>query len=217
MSSLIAIALFALSFSECASYVSMLTALPLWLLCASLNSLLAIAVLMQGRVWEKTACAPKGYAAGSPRNYLPGTLVLLTLFLWVRLYPTPHPPSAFSLTPLHLCAIFWIPFVEEIVFRRGISPCLRYYSGPFWGSYLTVLLFAGLHGNPTWAHLRSGEFGMPLGPLLLGAVSEGLYRMTRSLGSSIWLHMACNATAVLLPYGDLESVRWLRWLYVHAS
>lgn len=110
--------------------------------------------------------------------------------------------------------ILWVPVVEELVFRAGIGDAFRKTSGHvLWGSWFSALSFALVHTDPTLARLGALDFGLPLGPFLLGISCEALYVKTRSIIPAILLHAACNATAALFLKGDARWLDWLGFLY----
>jgi len=92
-----------------------------------------------------------------------------------------------------------VPIVEEIIFRMGLW---RFLGGIHPGAklYLTAVSFACLHTNGSQ---------LPVGPFLLGVLSQWMLLRGAGLGAVILLHMASNATIVI--FLALDS-RWLDWL-----
>ena len=105
--------------------------------------------------------------------------------------------------------ILAVPLVEEYVFRAGIGDVLRRMGGPLLGSWFSAIVFALVHGQPTFANVMALKVGLPLGPFLLALCCEGLYVKSGRLLPGVAFHAACNATVVIFAYGD---ARWLDWL-----
>jgi len=102
----------------------------------------------------------------------------------------------------------WIPIVEELVFRVGISRLFQKYAPHLWASWFAAICFALVHSHPTVANLLAARVGLPLGPFLLGLACEGLIVTTGRLLPAIVLHAACNATVLIFIWLD---PRWLEW------
>lgn len=109
--------------------------------------------------------------------------------------------------------IFWIPIVEEIIFRAGIGNYFQMKFPGFWASYFSVLVFALAHSFPTIQNVIDLNLGLPLGPMLLGIVCELLYRKSGSLLVVIIFHAICNSSAVIYSVLDARWLIWLRGLY----
>lgn len=110
--------------------------------------------------------------------------------------------------------IFWIPLVEEIVFRGFLGEKFRKKFGLIWGVWFAALLFALVHSNPTLERVMALDIGIPLGPFLLGIVAEILLIKSRSLWPCIAFHAACNATVFVFMYLDERWIKWLELLYI---
>lgn len=104
-----------------------------------------------------------------------------------------------------LAWILWIPVVEELVFRAGISPTLRRLAGPIWGAWFAAAVFALAHGG--------GALVLPLGPFLLGLACEALVGLGGRIGPAIALHAACNGTVAVFVALDPRWLDWLGFLY----
>lgn len=186
-------------FAECSAGISQFLRAPLWFSSALVNSGLAGWVVFYGPAREvvpnvlHTASLMRWLRDQPWIAYLPGLMVLLGAWGWMR--GALSMPIAIS--NMQLATLLWVPVVEEWVFRKGVGPWLRRYSGSlFWGSYLSILLFSFLHVSPTLAHLLEWKIGFPLGPLLLGAACEFLYVSTGKLGPCIVLHAICNGVVI---------------------
>lgn len=107
--------------------------------------------------------------------------------------------------------VLWIPIVEEWVYRVGAGYYFRSRLGLMAGSYLSALVFSLMHSQPTLAHFASFQVGLPLGPLLLGAICEVIYMKSGKILPAILFHMICNATPAIFATID---IRWLSWLKV---
>jgi membrane protease YdiL (CAAX protease family) len=110
--------------------------------------------------------------------------------------------------------IFWIPVVEEIIFRFGFGRVFRNKLGMYWGAWYSSILFALMHSNPTAANLFSGELGISLGPLLLGFCCEFLLIKTGRLWPAVLFHAVCNATPLIFNLFDSRWLSWLKMLYI---
>lgn len=118
-------------------------------------------------------------------------------------------PERLPLPWEQLAFVLWIPIIEETVFRAGIGRWLRGRLGWMMGAYVSALVFAFVHSEPTLSRVMDGHVGIPLGPLLLGLACEVLYAYSGKLRAPIALHMACNATPAI--FASLDA-RWLVWL-----
>ena len=182
-------------------------AIPLqtWLAAALVNSALSLWVLVYYRhklsVWF--------WARHDFRFYVPALAVLLFCVLAIFAASFYASPLRGTVAAHHYLWLSWIPIVEEIVFRLGIGGWLRRLAGNFWGSYCSALCFALAHTLPSWERIVAGEVGVPLGPLLLGAVCEFIFVRSKSLMPCIVFHIVCNASVPLFLYFDQ---RWLTWL-----
>jgi membrane protease YdiL (CAAX protease family) len=105
--------------------------------------------------------------------------------------------------------VLWIPIVEELVFRYGIGSWARQRLGPFWGAYVSAVVFAMAHGNGEW-----NQLALPLGPLLLGLCCEWLYHASGRITAAMALHTACNASGWIFAAFDDRWLDWLQALYL---
>lgn len=101
----------------------------------------------------------------------------------------------------HWQMIFIVPVVEEVLFRLGLWNLLGTSSSAS-RVYLTSICFAIMH-------YRGDEW--PVGPFILGVLSQLFLLGGGGLLSSILLHLACNATVVVFLTMD---ERWFDWLKV---
>jgi membrane protease YdiL (CAAX protease family) len=104
--------------------------------------------------------------------------------------------------------------VEEIVYRGVFGVALRRRLGGPWGAWLSAVLFAFMHTQPTLARLGAGAVGLPLGPFLLGLLTELTMAASGSLWPGVLLHAACNATPWIFAWGDPRWFTWLAALYL---
>ncbi len=187
------------------AYLYIAIPLQTWLAAALANSALSLLLLLCYRRQLYTWFL----AQHDLRFYIPALAVLLFCLLAIFGASFYASPLRGTVAIHHYLWLSWIPVVEEIVFRLGIGGWLRQLAGNFWGSYCSALCFALAHTMPTWARLSAGEIGVPVGPLLLGAVCEFLFVRSGSLRPCIVLHAVCNASVPLFVYFDQ---RWLAWL-----
>ncbi len=104
--------------------------------------------------------------------------------------------------------VFFIPIVEEIVFRKICITALMDEMNPIWAILLSAFMFGVLHVQPVQI----------LGATLLGVVFGALYVLTKSLLPSILLHVFNNGTYIFnLLYSEddksdfLLNHNWLFW------
>ena len=110
--------------------------------------------------------------------------------------------------------VLWIPIVEEWVYRVGAGRYLRSRLGLLAGSYLSAILFSLMHSQATLDHLVALQVGLPLGPLLLGALCELIYLKSGKVLPAILFHMICNATPAIFATIDIRWLSWLKVLYL---
>lgn len=136
------------------------------------------------------------------------------LSMATHLYIPHEPTDEAVLTPTInwlqlLGTVIWVPIVEEALFRRYIGDFFRTIGSTIWGSFFSVLIFSALHGTTITGAWNTWTFSLPPGPLLLGFLCEALLIKTGRLWPAIWLHAACNATAMIFLAVD---DRWLQYL-----
>ena len=105
----------------------------------------------------------------------------------------------------YLLSVVLVPIAEEILFRVGLWGWL----GPVSNGariYLTSVSFAALH---------SASNSWPIGPFLLGVLSQVILLRGGGLLTAILLHMACNATVVIFLALDPRWLDWLSVFYLH--
>ncbi|MEI8025252.1 MAG: CPBP family intramembrane glutamic endopeptidase [Pseudomonadota bacterium] len=101
--------------------------------------------------------------------------------------------------------VMLVPIVEEIIFRMGLWSFFGRIP-PGAKLYLTAASFACLHTNGSQ---------IPLGPFLLGLVSQWMLLQGAGLVTVILLHMASNATIVIFLTLDPRWLDWLRIFYIN--
>ncbi|MBF0441190.1 MAG: CPBP family intramembrane metalloprotease [Oligoflexales bacterium] len=109
--------------------------------------------------------------------------------------------------------IFWIPIIEEMVFRVAIGKVFRNYGGDLLGGYFSALCFAFIHTMPTLGKVVSLNAGIPLGPMLLGLCCEIIYVKTGKIIPAIVFHGCCNATVPIFMLIDNRWLSFLSYLY----
>ncbi len=182
-----------------------------WLSIAIAHSLLAGSLLTKN--WQRFKLENSQWKAmwvlGPGLSIALGALVLA---LVSRSFGTP----LFKLEPIQLLPVlglvFWVPIVEELVFRFGLSSFLQSRLGRLLGIYLTSLIFALAHGDVQSAY---GILPLPpLGPFLLAFFADLIYWRGKSIWGAIIFHSACNATPLIFQAIDARWLDWLKLLYL---
>ncbi len=193
---------------------------PSWVVPCLINSLLAVVVMalaLKGALprpsYPSIADQPGWWRwlnASRWRVYLPSLIILIGVLGLALLTRLALPTATQQLISAeYLVFVLWIPIVEELVFRVGISAYFRKRLGIIWGCYFSALLFALVHTQPTVAAWLNWQIGLPLGPLLLGLANEAIYVSSGRIIPAIVLHAVCNLTVVIFAIVDS---RWLSWL-----
>lgn len=129
-------------------------------------------------------------------------------------------PSGLSFEPsevLKACAlIVWIPLIEELLFRFGLSRVLQARFGRWFGVYVSSLIFALAHGHETPESQSWPQLFIPLGPFFLAFLCDLIYWRSKWVGAAILFHGACNATAFIFLAFDPRWLEWLKLLYLQA-
>ena len=196
-----------------------------WVRAAAFNSILAICVflaLQRGNFILGTA--PDAWFLRWPLlgkinrshliAYIPAIIVGVGSFLLACAGNALMPDETVrkGVIPLqHIAWVFWIPVVEELVYRVAIGSLFRNVGGVFFGGYVSAMVFAFVHTMPTYDKLIAGQVGIPIGPFVLGICCESLLIVSDRVGPSIALHMACNATVPIFLWLDS---RWLNWFEI---
>ena len=197
----------ALLFGELYSAASVRAWMPSWIVIGLINSAISVALLVLNP--KMRAYLDRRRASGWA--WLPALAILIGSFVLALTSQTPRPARPIAWT-YFVGSCTWIPVVEEIVFRGGVSPLFRRVTNPLWSAYFSSLVFAFAHNVPTFYRLVRLDVGIPLGPFLLGLCCEGLVFWTRSLWPGIAFHCACNATVLvftLMAPGWLDRLSWL--------
>ncbi len=179
--------------------------LQTWLAAAIANSALSLVLL----AYYRRNLSMWFFARHDFRFYIPSLVVLIFCVLAIFTASFYGSPMRGMVAAHHYLWLSWIPVVEEIVFRLGIGGWLRRLAGNFWGSYCSALCFALAHTLPSWERISAGEVGVPVGPLLLGAICEFLFVRSKNIMPCIVFHAVCNASVPLFTYFDQ---RWFVWL-----
>ena len=200
--------LIAVVFGELYNYSSTRSQMPSWVIIGLLNSALAVGLIVSSpRVLPSLRRQVTHWIA-----WVPSILILFGSIALVVFWPGSGTRRNFSAYYL-LGSSTWIPVVEEVVFRGGISPLFRRVTNSLWGVYFSSLVFALAHSAPTLTRMIRFEVGIPLGPFLLGLCCEALLIWTKSLWPAIAFHCACNATVIIF---DIFGPGWfdrLSWFY----
>lgn len=205
---LIATALFCIGISHAYVFAGSYLG-QVWIGAAGVNSVIALAIAIAWKVFSEPQ---KDTFKGA---YIPAFVVFfgsMTLALWSSGFRVPSRlPNSLSFH--EIAWIFWIPFVEEWVFRGGLSVVLKRWIGVFPGIYLSAIAFSMVHGIPTVDRVLSGHIGLFVGPLILSIVCDLLVLLSGSLRPAIALHMACNSTVIIFQIFDSRWLEWLKILY----
>ncbi|WP_159455453.1 CPBP family intramembrane glutamic endopeptidase [Pseudobacteriovorax antillogorgiicola] len=113
-----------------------------------------------------------------------------------------------------LISVFWVPLVEELMFRLGLTDLLKAKSPVLFAGYGSGIIFALMHTGFSWRHLVNLEFGLPLGPLLLAWASSWLLWKTNRICFCVIFHASCNGTVAIFQYLDPRWLSWLNMLYI---
>lgn len=136
---------------------------------------------------------------------LPLTIIAMTLAL--SFWSTPDSPTfqQFSINlSQYWVMVFLVPIVEEIIFRLGLWEVL-WSRSTLTKVYLTSMSFALLHYEGT---------AWPVGPFILGVISQVMLLRGGGLVGSILFHTACNATVVIFLTIDSRWLNWLKLFYL---
>jgi membrane protease YdiL (CAAX protease family) len=178
---------------------------PGWFAIALLHSLIALSIWRWGKGLRRTPVP--GLRPYAPALVVAGGSMLLG---WTsRSIWDGAPAQDFAWDTRILAFVLWIPIVEEVIFRYGIGGWSRVRLGPFWGAYLSSVVFALAHGGGAWNQLV-----LPLGPLLLGLACEWIYAASGRISAAMAFHAACNASAWLFAAFDARWLDWLQALYL---
>lgn len=200
------------------TYAGVATALDLqpWASALVVHTAFACMILAC-RMFAPSAAAPKrplpdlkNTRRASPAMVFAPALAVLILALMASLFsrwvihgaPQPLPAG-------ELAWILYVPLVEEIVFRGGITSVFSRFAPHIWAAWFSSMTFALVHADPTASRLMMGKVGLAIGPFLLGLSCEVLVRLTGRLLPGILFHAACNATVWIFAKID---PRWLDWL-----
>ncbi|MBM4250616.1 MAG: CPBP family intramembrane metalloprotease [Deltaproteobacteria bacterium] len=194
----------ATSLGEIYHYAATIVA-PDWLAAAAVNSALALAALTLLRLNTRGLLS-----AGTRIAYVPALAVVVGSMALAKLTGR---DQAVALSTAEIWSfagsILWIPVIEELVFRGGVSQMFKAKLSPLWSAWFSAVIFTMVHGAPTLERLMSGNVGFALGAFLLALCCEALVYFSHSLLPAIAFHAACNATVMI--FGIL-SPQWLAWL-----
>jgi len=189
-----------------------------WLASAVINSIFSVVLIVflaKFRPEALKAFSLKVKAGSYKIAFLPALLILVGSLGAVLISSNfGEIPKTTYVNTQNIYWIFWIPVVEEIIFRFGFGRVFRNRLGMYWGAWYSSILFALMHSNPTAANLLSGELGISLGPLLLAFCCEFLLIKTGRLWPAILFHAACNATPLIFSLFDSRWLSWLEMLYI---
>lgn len=113
-------------------------------------------------------------------------------------------------TAAYVMALFgtlWAPFIEEMFFRGFLYPVLARQAGSFFAIVITALFFAFVHG---------AQLADAVAPLVIifivGLVLTTVRSRTKSVGSSMLVHMGYNAALFLMAWHASDHFRHLEKL-----
>ena len=149
--------------------------------------------------------------------WLPGFAVLCGAWLLTRVGG--YSPQGLSLKLSHeslymLATLSVIPFLEEIVFRCGVSPMISRVVGSWWGVWFAAITFSLVHTNPTWSRVVALKVGLPLGPFLLAICSDVIIRKWGRVMPAVFFHACCNGTVYIFSSLNPSWLGRLQGLYV---
>jgi len=195
-----------------------------WLAALLVNSCvaaLAMAIWWRRRDWgllpeaRWPQLAGDGLGSGALLAYVPALAVLCgAIVLGFASQSFGEAERSYVFSTSQWLFILVVPAVEEWAFRVGAGSYFRKLCGPFWGGYLSAMLFSLVHSLPTWSRVLELKVGLLPGPLLLGILCEILLIGSGRILPAIALHMACNATVIIFTVTDGRWLKWLDFLYV---
>lgn len=203
----------------CFSYlylkISNLFAHP-WFGIAVVNTVLASVVVLKYQSFFNKKIAKSIHLTCKKMNsfwYLPSLAVLiLAVTLQIAVYSWHEIKWTINLE--QLAFIFWIPLIEELIFRSGIANAFIKLSSPALGHFFAALVFALVHNfSALESHNFAQLFNLPLGAFLLGICCSYLYFMAKDIRPAILFHMACNATVVILGSNGAIWLKRFHFLY----
>ncbi len=140
-------------------------------------------------------------------------LVIAACMVSKFLFPISSTRPSINLQIL-LLTCFIVPVLEELLFRGVLSSLLRQSFRPLSAAYISVLSFSLLHSLTGFKDLYELNFGLVLGPFILGLICELLRFRFKSLLSPIVFHGACNFSVYAFSFLDPRWLKWLSWLYL---
>ena len=143
-----------------------------------------------------------------------GVLLCLALQAFAHFLPIPKnlPMDQFFQTPreayiLSIFGVTFAPMLEEFFFRGFLYPVLARRLGMGFAIFLTALAFAGIHG----AQLMY-SWGPVLVIFMVGLVLTITRALTRSVASSLLIHIAYNGTISVAMFLATDHFRHLEKL-----
>lgn len=128
---------------------------------------------------------------------LPGLLVFFVVLLLVTISSDFNLLSLLKISGFSYLVVLVVPLVEELVFRIGVTGLFRGFWKNSVATSYSCLFFAFLHWDGfSFANFSLASF--PIGPLLLALFSEALYQGSKNIYASIFFHLSCNYTSVIL-------------------
>jgi membrane protease YdiL (CAAX protease family) len=197
--------LLAIGFSSFYEYLGQQWALIPWV-AVSIAHVMFVALLVIFRKPARDALRFKGCPLVA---WLPGVVVLAGAVLLS--FIGQGGASAFRLSlgrwsPYALATLTMIPFLEEMVFRCGISPLMGRLVGSGWGIWFGAVIFSLIHTNPTLDRVMGLNIGLPVGPFILAICSDVILRAWGRVMPAVFFHACCNATVYI--FGSLNP-SWL--------
>lgn len=177
----------------------------LWFTAAIVHTIASLLVL----IWQRNYRQNTGNDCRRSRvplsvAYLCSFTPVLLAILWTVFFPRELEPQV-QYNPRYILWITWIPVVEELFFRMGVTPFIYRYilKHRFWSAYFSVVLFSWIHSLPNWERLSAGSGGLVLGPFILGIFCELIYDSSGKILPAIFLHSSCNFAVLILQWSDL--------------
>ena len=189
---------------------------PFWLIPGIINTALTLGLFFHKPT--RNLFLGQYLRLGPARYFIPSAIILSLCLLAIylsRLHGTVPTTKSSPWNPYLLATVFWIPIVEESIFRVLIGGYFRRYLGGLMiGSYFSAVTFALCHAMPKIADIMSFTIAVPIGTFFLGLACEALLIKSGSLWPPTVLHGTCNLTGILFLNFDSRWLHWLKPLYL---
>lgn len=178
-----------------------------WQQAAFVNSFFCILIISRFRLVDFNIFATPF------RFYLPSLILLLVILILATYVSTSPDALRGGFEWKHLAWIFWIPLIEEWVFRFGLGQILMERLGVAFGAYLASLIFATLHRPFSLNLLLKGEVYPVLNAFLLGMICNLMYYFSKRIAPCVLFHAVCNASIPIFLLSDARIFRLLKVMY----